>query len=98
MAKKGYRCVYVVCDKAVPICNSERLNKTRETDPYLCYNCYKPYSYLKRMTNSEIIYLSHYNKSEDQRIAEEEIKRLNNLHALRNYVFDGISIGKLAEK
>ena len=50
------------------------------------------------MTNSEIIYLSHYNKSEDQRIAEEEIKRLNNLHALRNYVFDGISIGKLAEK
>lgn len=98
MAKKGYRCVYLVCDKAVPICNSERLNKTRETDPYLCYNCYKPYDYLKRMTNSEIIYLSHYNKSEDQRIAEEEIKRLNNLDALRNYVFDGISIGKLAEK
>ena len=51
------------------------------------------------MTNSEIIYLSHYNKSEDQRIAEEEIKRLNNpfMHSEIMYLM-GFQLEKLAEK
>jgi len=98
MAKKGYRCVYMVCDKAVPVCNSERAHKTRESDSYLCYNCSQPYKYLKRMTHAEILYISEYNHAEDSKIAMEETTGLNDLNSLLNYHFDSIPIGKLAEK
>ena len=32
---KGYDSLFVICDKALPICNAERLYKSREEDKHI---------------------------------------------------------------
>jgi len=98
LSKKGFRSVYLVCDNAIPICGNERVHKTRHTDRYLCYNCAKPYNWLKRITQAEILYISDYqNKIELDRLSIE-IKKLKDLESLLKFQFDEIEIGKLVEK
>lgn len=98
LSKKGYRSVYLVCDKAIPICNNERVHKTRQTDPYLCYNCSAPYKWLKKITEAEILYMSNYTNKEEQDVAYKKIEKIHNLKELMSYKYEGIPIGKLVEK
>ena len=98
LSMKGYRSFYLICDKAIPICSNERVHKTRHTDSYLCYNCSKPYNWLKKVTKAEILYMSDYTDKKKQDFVYKEIEQLNNLEALMSYEFEGFPIGKLVEK
>ena len=98
LTKKGHRSIYLVCDNAIPICSNERVHKTRHTDRYLCYNCSKPYHWLKKITQAEIIYISDYLDKKELDKASIEIENLKDLKSLLKFQYDDIEIGKLVEK
>ena len=98
LTRKGHRSVYLVCDNAIPICSNERVHKTRHTDRYLCYNCSKPYHWLKKITRAEIIYISEYLDKQELDKISTEIDNLKNLKSLMTFQYENIEIGKLVEK
>lgn len=98
LTKKGHRSIYLICDNAIPICSNERVHKTRHTDKYLCYNCSKPYQWLKKITCAEIIYISEYLDKKELGNASIEIDNLKDLKSLMEFQYEEMEIGKLVEK
>ena len=58
LQKKGYRGIFIICDKTLPVCTNERVLKTRTEDPYLCKNCYRPYDLYAKVIGAEFWKLS----------------------------------------
>ena len=98
MQKKGYQSVFLICDKSLPICNNERIFKTRNEDTHLCNNCNKPYSFLSKITGARFLKLSDYVQNNDHLDESENIEQLRSLDACKNYTYQGIELGKIAEK
>ncbi len=53
LQKKGYHAIFLVCDKYLPLCNNERIGKTKEEDSTICSNCYDPYRVINRETQAD---------------------------------------------
>jgi hypothetical protein len=97
LQRKGYQAIFLVCDKSLPICNNERINKTRIEDKHLCKICFDPFDFIKKSTGASIENLSFYKNS--SRIDYEQlIDQLNTLNDCENFSFDGINFGKIAKK
>lgn len=98
LQKKGYQSVFLICDKSLPICNNERILKTRQEDKHLCGTCYNPYSFLRKVTGARFLELSDYVATESVNKELVQINKLTTLSECRNYSCQGIPFGKIAEK
>ena len=98
LQKKGYRGIFIICDKTLPVCTNERVLKTRTEDPYLCKNCYRPYDLYAKVIGAEFWKLSDFI---DQKLASEkehEIKAFNSIDECKEFKIDGVAVGLIAEK
>jgi len=98
LQKRGYQSIFLICDKSLPICNNERINKTREDDKFLCSSCYGTYPFLSKITGAKFLKLSDYSNPSNYKSTEEEINQIASLEACRSFRYNGNPIGLLAEK
>lgn len=98
LQKKGYQSVFLICDKSLPICNNERILKTRQEDKHLCGTCYNPYSFLRKVTGARFLELSNYVVTEAVNKELVKVNKLTTLTECRNYSYQDIPFGKIAEK
>lgn len=95
--KKGYRSIFIICDKFLPICTNERLYKTRKEDAHICNNCYGPYPYLSKMIGAEFIKLSEYFKQQSVIEIEQILDKLNSIKECKSFVYKDLPLGVYAE-
>jgi hypothetical protein len=95
---KGYRTVFLICDKSLPVCNNERIFKTRNEDKFTCSNCFDSYAFLKKVTGAEIKYLSQYQPDYQPPQLLKELEQINTIEACRKFVYNDIPFGMIAEK
>ena len=98
LQKKGYHAIFLVCDKYLPLCNNERIGKTKEEDKTICSNCYDPYRVIIRETNADTRTLSTYGDAALLAKEEELIAQFKTLNDCREYKFNNHEVGKFTEK
>lgn len=96
--KKGYRIVFLICDTSMPVCSNERNLKTRENDPYLCYNCFSPYRIIQESVKGEFLHLSKLCSKKELEVYKADLEKLTTLDELKNFTFEGNPIGEFAYK
>lgn len=96
--KKGYRTIFIICDKFLPICTNERLFKTREEDTHICANCYGPYPYLSKMIGAEFIKLSEYYQEKNTTEIDRLLSELKTITDCKSFVYKKTPFGEYAEK
>lgn len=95
--KKGYRSIFIICDKFLPICTNERLYKTREEDAHICSNCYGPYPILSKMIGAEFVKLSEYYKEQNDTEVNQLLEKLNSIKECKSFVYKDLPLGIYAE-
>lgn len=98
LQKKGYHAIFLVCDKYLPLCNNERIGKTKEDDGTICSNCYDPYRVINRETKADTRTLSTYGDSTLLSKEESIIDKFQTLEDCRAYKFNNHEVGKFTEK
>jgi hypothetical protein len=96
--KKGYRSIFIICDKFLPICTNERIFKTREEDAHICSNCYGPYPYLSKMIGAEFLKLSDYFKEQNTNEIDRILEDLKSIDDCKSFVYKSKPLGIYAEK
>lgn len=95
MKDKGYDSLFVICDKALPICNAERLYKSREEDKHICSNCYLGYDQIIKSSKANFTYLSKFVHDDDLKIEFSKIDAMQTIHECADYTFQNAEIGRL---
>ncbi|MFZ4784851.1 MAG: hypothetical protein ACOYLH_05190 [Flavobacteriales bacterium] len=95
---KGYRSIYLVCDRHLPVCNNERIMKTRETDGGICTACFQPYKHIIKKTGADIRYLSAYHDEHKFQHVQKQIAEIQTLDECVQFTFEQQPIGRLTEK
>jgi hypothetical protein len=96
--KKGYRSIFIICDKFLPICTNERLFKTREEDAHICTNCYGPFPYLSKMIGAEFVKLSEYYNKQNTSEIDNLLSELKTIKDCKSFVYKNLPLGAYAEK
>lgn len=97
LSKRNYYPIFLVCDKILPICNNERVFKTRKENKLLCSSCYGTYPFIAKKTGAEFVSLSNFLKKDNLKEIEE-INKINNLDDCLLYTYQNYNLGKIAKK
>lgn len=101
LEKDGFKPLFFYCHGDLPICNRERIGKTRKTDPFLCHECYTGYPRLSYKTGIATTDFNSYFSSDIKQLLKQEslkIETLNTLQQLREYNYQNIPVGVIAKK
>lgn len=96
--KKGYRSIFIICDKFLPICTNERIFKTKDEDTHICTNCYGPYPYLSKMIGAEFVKLSEFYKNQNEEELDKILDDLKTIKDCKSFVYKNLPLGTYAEK
>ncbi len=95
MKDQGYDSLFVICDKALPICHAERLYKSREEDKHICSNCYNGYDHIIKNSKANFTFLSKFVQDDDLKKEFSKIDAMNSINECADYTFQNSEIGRL---
>ena len=95
LKSKGYDSLFVICDKTLPICNAERIHKTREEDKFICSGCFNGYNHIIKKSKANFTFLSKFTDENKLKPEFDKIDILENINDCLHYTFQNSEIGKI---